>query len=155
MLSQLPHSFATPKLYLNFLFLVQFLPLFVFYSFDYIVKSGGVCNRLPVLNQHSTNILPIRHPVLGVYYTVPVSVNYAFIHLLTQLLTRSITPIITYTFMYLYHLISIDLESSRSVNSTHCKSLQLWARIALPVNGLPGLHYLLTDQLDCTYLLSN
>ena len=68
--SHLPYPFATPKLYLNFLFWYSFylhlfsiswlqlfrqilpnsastfLP-FYFYSFDYTVKSGGVCNRLP------------------------------------------------------------------------------------------------------------
>src|SRR6266446_1168827 len=36
-------------LYLNFLFWYSFLPLFVFYSFDYTVKSRGVYNQLPVL----------------------------------------------------------------------------------------------------------
>ena len=47
------------------------------------------------------------------------------------------------TFMYLYHFISIDLESSRSCNSTHCKAYSYE----------PGLHYLLNTwivPLDCT-----
>ena len=47
--SNLTLPFAISNLYLNFLFLVLFLPLFVFYSFDYTVKSRGVCNRLPDL----------------------------------------------------------------------------------------------------------
>ena len=39
---------ATPKLYPNFLFWYSLYLHFSFYSFDYTVKSGGVCNRLPV-----------------------------------------------------------------------------------------------------------
>ena len=31
-------------------------------------------------------------------------------------------------FMYIYHYISIDLQSSRSCNSPHCKSLQFSAK---------------------------
>ena len=47
--SLLPYPVPLLILYLNLLFWYSFLPLFVFYSFNYTVKSGGVCNRLPVL----------------------------------------------------------------------------------------------------------
>ena len=59
--------------------------------------------------------------------------------------------------MYLYHLISIDLESSRSCNSSHCKSLQLWARLALSaaptVKQSSFKKSLLPPHLQCPELL--
>ena len=42
-------SLTVPKLYPSFLFWYSFYILFSFYSFDYTIKSGGVCNRLPDL----------------------------------------------------------------------------------------------------------
>ena len=44
----LPYPIPLLILYLNFLFLVQFSTFISFYSFNCTVKSGGVCNRLPV-----------------------------------------------------------------------------------------------------------
>jgi hypothetical protein len=43
--------------------------------------------------------------------------------------------------MYLYHFISIDLESSRSCNSTHCKAYSYE----------PGSHYLLSHQFTTSF----
>jgi hypothetical protein len=60
--------FITPKLYLNFLFLVQFLPSFIFYSFDYTVKFRGVCNWLPVL-YWDTRLQPSR--LHQYYFCIP------------------------------------------------------------------------------------
>jgi len=40
---------TTPNIISKSPILVQFLPLFVFYSFNYTVKSRGMCNRLLVL----------------------------------------------------------------------------------------------------------
>jgi len=45
----LPYPIPLLNLYPNFLFWYSFLPLFVFCSFDYTVKSGGVCNSLLAL----------------------------------------------------------------------------------------------------------
>ena len=43
--------------------------------------------------------------------------------------------------IYLYHSTSIDLELSRLCNSTYCKSLQLWPRIALSAEQSTELHH--------------
>src|SRR6266436_908039 len=50
-LAPLPHPFTTPKLYLNFLFWYSVYLYSFFYSFNYTIKSGGVCNRLLVHRQ--------------------------------------------------------------------------------------------------------
>jgi hypothetical protein len=59
---------TTPNIVSKFPILVQFLPSFVFYSFNYTVKSGGVCNRLPALCRSKiaawkVPIQPQRHPI--------------------------------------------------------------------------------------------
>ena len=87
--------------------------------------------------------------------------------ILTRLPTRSLTrsnnlinyPFLSTPFMYIYHLISIDLELSRSLNSPTLALLQLWVRIALPaklINLLPYLrsHYFyhLCKCLELLYL---
>ena len=64
----------------------------------------------------------------------PVSLAYHPIHLdsLTDLVTGSVTdsvnyPLVTYTFlMYIYHLISIDLQLSRSFITHTLQSLQIY-----------------------------
>jgi len=97
-------SFTIPKLYLNFLSLVQFLPLFSFYSFNYTVKSGGVCNRLPVLCW-DTRMLPSRQ-----HQHYPRIPRIPYITLFRLHISLPFY-LVTYTFlMYIYHLISIDLE---------------------------------------------
>ena len=57
-------SFCYSQIVSKFPILVQSLPLFVFYSFDYTVKSRGVCNRLPVLRRNTTICLTYVLPVL-------------------------------------------------------------------------------------------
>jgi len=96
---------TTPNIVSKFPILVQFLPLFVFYSFDYTVKSGGVCNRLPDLAYYPVSLAL----ALPSYVSDMVEMSHGL---------RSSGS----TFMYLYHLISIDLESSRSFNThtLHC-----------------------------------
>ena len=66
--------------------------IFSFYSFDYTVKSGGVCNRLPDLAYYPVS------PALALpsYVLDTLEMSYRL---------RSLGS----TFMYLYHLISIDL----------------------------------------------
>ena len=73
-----------------------------------------ICNRLLVLKL----ALPYDSPPL---FSAAIVHHFSFNGI--SLSTPSPTPFATY-FMYLYHFISIDLESSRSCNSSHCKSLQ-------------------------------
>ena len=56
---------------------------------------------LPAYYIRSTVVLPTSHPRISLPFH----------------------PIVYPFLMYLYHLISIDLQSSRSCNSSHCKSL--------------------------------
>ena len=84
-----------------------FLSLFVFYSFDYTVKSGGVCNRLPDL----------------AYYPVSQDQHHPR---MSRIWLKWVTDfgVTGSTFMYLYHLISIDLQLSRSFNTHTLQLLQ-------------------------------
>jgi len=54
--------------------------------------------------------------------------------------------------MYIFHLISIDLQLSCSVNSLHCKAYSYepgsHSRIALPADQSIGSHYLLHHLLS-------
>ena len=96
-------------------------------------------------------------------YKVPLQLAYILTRLPTWSLTRSNNlinyPLLSTPFMYIYHLISIDLELSRSFNSPILALLQLWVRIALPakpINLLPYLrsHYFyhLCKCLELLYL---
>ena len=113
--SLLPYPVPLLILYLNFLFLVQFLPLFIFYSFNYTIKSGGVCNRLP----H-----PTYRPVLPAYRLRIDCVSTAYHLRITLFWFRISLPF--HLFPYLPHVyretLELHLQSSRSLNSTtlHC-----------------------------------
>ena len=118
-LSQLPYPFATPKLYLNFLF---WYSLYLYLSSTALttpLNLGGVCNRLPVLcetrdaawklasalpSYTSGDLLPMS------YYLFPLPIADCKRSLLIPFL------------MYIYLLISIDLQSSRLFNSLYCKA---------------------------------
>jgi hypothetical protein len=82
----LPYPIPLLILYLNLLFWYSFLPLFVFYSFNYTVKSGGVCNRLLVHRQKTT-------------------LTRLYIDSLTDSVTDSVTDSINYPFVtYTFHI---------------------------------------------------
>ena len=90
-------SFCYSQIVSKFPILVQSLPLFIFYSFNYTIKSGGVCNRLPL---HC--ISPCVSP-----YTTSTRIP---TRPLTRSLTRSITLILSH-FLYLPHIYIQTLQS--------------------------------------------
>jgi len=119
--------FTTPKLYLNFLFLVQFLPLFIFYSFDYTVKSGGVYNWLPVPKLAPPyDSPPCDSPpcFLPSYILLFISITYYRLSsaVYSGYYRHRRQPFAPY-FIYISHSISIALQLSCLINSIYCKSL--------------------------------
>ena len=99
------------KLYLNFLF---------WYSFYLYLFSIAL-----------TTPLNLGGYITDYQYTARIQIQLACIltrlptRSLTRLITQSITPLLSTPFIYIFYLISIDLESSRSLNSPALQSLHL------------------------------
>ena len=87
--------------------------IIVIYRFFLAIEPITFCNRLPV-SQLSP---PYPCFQLQLYLS-----SAAMVHRRRLRRRHRRHPFATY-FMYLYHFISIDFQSSRSCNSSHCKSL--------------------------------
>jgi hypothetical protein len=118
----LPYPLLLLKLYLNFLFWYSLCFYFIFYSFNYTVKSRGVCNRLPILyrDRHleGSEIVTwrsLRQPpyILTCRSILPTDHRSHFSYLLPHYIYL----------LYIYiELLELHLQSSRLYISIHCKA---------------------------------
>jgi hypothetical protein len=118
----LPYPLLLLNLYLNFLFWYSLCFYFMFYSFNYTVKSGGVCNRLPTLyrDRHleGSEIVTwrsLRQPpyILTCRSILPADHRSHFSYLL---------PHHIYLLRVYIELLELYLQLSRLCISTHCKA---------------------------------
>ena len=119
--SQLPYLFATPKLYLNFLFWYSFY----LYLFSTALTTPSTLGGCVTDYQYRTKMSFCLTHVPPCFLTL-------YVLLLIHHRRQSLA---TY-FMYLYHLISIDLQSSRSCNALRCKNLQSALRFSTDASHL-------------------
>ena len=123
--------FTTPKLYLNFLFWYS-LCIHLFFTALTTPSNLGGC------------VTDYQHCAETQGCSLPGCISTTFVYIVCFTTNDSPgycrlrrQPCGLY-FMYIYQLISIVLQSSRSCNSSHCKSLQLlrlcYSNCQLPIH---------------------
>jgi hypothetical protein len=117
----------------------------MFYSFDYTIKSRGVCNWLLIITDYQSLYYPItHHPCFQLWLYISSAI---MVHRY-QLRRWHCRHFFATYFMYLYHFISIDLQSSRLCNSLYYKTYIKALYKALYIETLYklGRRYLLLNR---------